>query len=131
MNDGRQHLVDFYLQRAEETLEDARSLAQNERWYSAMNRLYYACFYAVQAALHLKINLRVKTHSGIKTLFNLHIVKEGLVDERLSSFYSLLMQRRGESDYGDLEKPTDSEVKHFMSRAEEFIGTIKKIIRQQ
>ena len=104
MKTNRQDLVKYYLERAAETLEDAKKLASLQSCNSSVNRLYYACFYAVQAALNAKIDLEAKTHSGIKSLFNLHYVKEGLITIDQSSFYSVLMQRRGESDYTAFEK---------------------------
>ena len=44
-------LVRYRLQRARQTLEDARILANASRWNPCVNRLYYACFYAVSALL--------------------------------------------------------------------------------
>lgn len=131
MSQQRTALITYYLERADETLSDAKNLALLKSWNSAMNRLYYACFYAVQAALHKKIDLEIHTHSGIKTLFNLHFVKEGLIGTERSSFYSMLMQRRGESDYDAFEKLQSEDVLPFIPQAEEFISEIKKIIQQQ
>lgn len=130
MSEDKQKLVAYFLERAEETLHDAKRLSLDEGWNSAMNRLYYACFYAVQAALHQKITLNVKTHSGIKTLFNFHFVKENIIKPELSSFYSMLMQRRSESDYAVFEKLNSSDVLPLLPQAEEFIQTIKNIIQQ-
>jgi len=77
MNEDKQALIQYYLERADETLLDAKSLIAVQAWNSAMNRLYYACFYAVEGVLTQKISLNVKTHAGIRTLFNLHLVKRG------------------------------------------------------
>ena len=41
----------FRLAQAEEALEDARILLGRARLQGAVNRLYYACFYAVTALL--------------------------------------------------------------------------------
>jgi len=131
MNEDKQALIQYYLERADETLLDAKSLIASQAWNSAMNRLYYACFYAVEGVLTQKISLNVKTHAGIRTLFNLHLVKEGLINTELSSFYSLLMQRRGESDYVAFEKLTSEDVLPLIPQAEEFINTIKKIIENE
>lgn len=130
MNEDNQALMDYYLERADETLKDAKSLAGDAAWNSAMNRLYYACFYAVQAVLIQRITVTAKTHSGIRNLFNLHLVKAGFISSELSSFYSLLMQRRGESDYAAFEKLADEDVLPHIPQAEEFINAIKKVIRK-
>jgi uncharacterized protein (UPF0332 family) len=44
-------VVGHRLERARETLEDARILAAENRWNSCVNRLYYTCFYAASALL--------------------------------------------------------------------------------
>ena len=44
-------LVLHRMTRANGTLEDARILAKAGRWNACVNRLYYACFYAVSALL--------------------------------------------------------------------------------
>ena len=51
MNQSNKDLVQYRIQRARDTLEDARILADASRWNPCVNRLYYACFYAVSALL--------------------------------------------------------------------------------
>jgi uncharacterized protein (UPF0332 family) len=46
---SKEELVKYRLQRAIDTLEDAKILADNQRWNSSINRLYYASYYAVTA----------------------------------------------------------------------------------
>jgi len=43
--------IKYRLERATQSFEDAMILAENGRWNSVVNRLYYACFYAVVALL--------------------------------------------------------------------------------
>jgi uncharacterized protein (UPF0332 family) len=51
MTGTKKDLIEYHLARAKETLEDARLLAEKQRWNSATNRLYYAAYYAVTALL--------------------------------------------------------------------------------
>jgi uncharacterized protein len=44
-------LITYRIERARETLTDARLLADAGRWNSCINRLYYASFYIVNALL--------------------------------------------------------------------------------
>jgi len=125
---NREEIVKFYVAKAWNTLKDAMILSENKAWESCVNRLYYACFYMVYALLIQKIDVRAKTHSGIKTLFGLHIVKEGLIDEATASFYPLVFERRNEADYEDFEILTVEDVLPLISQAEEFIKTIQKLI---
>ncbi len=68
MNDEFQKYVDFRIQRSKSTLEDAKLLAKHGSWNSVVNRLYYACYYAISALLYTK-GFEPKTHTGIKTIF--------------------------------------------------------------
>jgi uncharacterized protein (UPF0332 family) len=48
---SRKELVDYRMERAIETLSEAGLMATNAHYNAAVNRLYYACFYAAQALL--------------------------------------------------------------------------------
>jgi len=67
-------LVGYRLARARETLEEARLMAQARHWDGCVNRLYYACFYAV-TALFVAHGLSSAKHSGVRSLFGQHFVK--------------------------------------------------------
>lgn len=77
MTGTRDELVAYRIERARETLDDARLLADQKRWASCANRLFYTCFYAVSALL-LQQDLSSTKHSGIRSLFNHHFVKTGV-----------------------------------------------------
>lgn len=66
-------LVRYRLQRARETLPEARTLIENSYYNAAVNRLYYACYYAVIALL-AKHQISVQTHAGVKQMLGLHIL---------------------------------------------------------
>ena len=66
--------IKYRIQRATETLNDARLLAENERWNSSINRLYYACFYGVSALLYLH-SIEAKTHKGVRIKFMSEFIK--------------------------------------------------------
>jgi uncharacterized protein (UPF0332 family) len=79
-------------------LEDARVLAREKRWNACVNRLYYACFYAVSALLVCD-GLSSSKHSGIRGLFNKQYVKTGQIPKGIARIYNDLFERRQESDY--------------------------------
>jgi uncharacterized protein (UPF0332 family) len=72
----------YRMDRANETLEDARILANAGRWNACVNRLYYACFYAVSALLVLH-DLSSSRHAGVRSIFNKHYVKTGRISQDL------------------------------------------------
>jgi len=86
MTGTKDELVRYRLQRAKDTLEDARILADNRRWNSAINRLYYASYYAVTALL-LDADLNPSTHNGAKSNFTEHFIKTNRIDKEYGKIY--------------------------------------------
>jgi len=44
-------LIHYRINRAFETLREAETMIENEFWNASINRIYYACFYAVSGLL--------------------------------------------------------------------------------
>ena len=116
------------LTRTHETLENARILAGSKRWNACINRLYYACFYAVSALL-IQNDLSSSKHTGVRSLFNLHFVKTGKVPKDIARIYNDLFERRQESDYMDFISFQESQVLPWISRVEIFIDYVFKLNR--
>jgi uncharacterized protein (UPF0332 family) len=74
--DERQEYVRYRLESANTTFDAARVLAENGFWNSAVNRLYYSLFYAVNALLVLN-SIQTKSHSSTKSKFSEYFVKTG------------------------------------------------------
>ncbi len=113
----------YRLDRARETLEEARILANAGRWNACVNRLYYACFYAV-AALLVKDGLASPKHTGVRGLFNKHYVKTGKVPKDLARIYNDLFERRQEGDYIDFVSFNETQVFSWISQAKKFVEHI-------
>jgi len=70
MNDiERKEYVRYRIESARKTFEAAKVLADNGFWNSAVNRLFYAVFYAVNALLVLH-GIQTKSHSATKSQFH-------------------------------------------------------------
>ena len=64
MNDQDRHqLINYRIKRAYQTLEEVNILVENKLWNAAINRLYYACYYAAIALL-LSHKVVAQTHAG-------------------------------------------------------------------
>jgi uncharacterized protein (UPF0332 family) len=109
-------LVLYRMTRAEESLEDAHILAKAERWNACVNRLYYACFYAVSALLVMD-GLSSSKHAGVRGLFNRQHVKPGKIPKELARIYNDLFERRQEGDYIDFVSFQKSQVLPWISKA--------------
>ena len=68
--------VGHYILIAEDCLEEAIILYQNEKFRGACGRAYYAYFDAVRALLATK-GIITKSHAAARGLFSAHFVKEG------------------------------------------------------
>jgi uncharacterized protein (UPF0332 family) len=127
MSFDKNDLIQYRLDKARTTFEEAKSLAKNGFWNGVVNRLYYSCFYAVIALL-AKHEISTTTHNGVRTEFFRLYIKSGILDKDLSSLYSNLMGKRQESDYGDFQSFTEDEIAPLISDTESFINKINEII---
>jgi uncharacterized protein (UPF0332 family) len=72
-------LTRLWLDKTTETLAAVPVLIREGFYGSAVNRLYYACFYAVTALL-LNDGKQFSKHSAVLAEFNRHYVKEGKIE---------------------------------------------------
>jgi len=124
---SNRELIAYRLQRARESLEDARILANAGRWNPCVNRLYYACFYAVSALL-LQEGLSSSRHTGVRSLFNRHFVRTGKISKDAAQIFNDLFERRQEGDYVDFVRFQESQVRTWMPQAEAFVGHIADLL---
>ncbi len=100
MKFSKKEIIEFRLSRAKEAFADGEMLATNNRWNSAANRFYYACFYSISAYL-VKLDIDAATHAGIKSTFNKLLVKTGKVSIENGKLFNNLFRIRHETDYDD------------------------------
>lgn len=129
MNGQSADLIAYRLERARETLEDARLLADHGRANSAVNRLYYACFYAVSALLYSK-GLSATKHSGVRSLFGQHFVKTGLISKESAALYNDLFEYRQQGDYKDFFCVDPQLLTPWLDQAQRFIDAIAELLTQ-
>lgn len=127
MTAGERDLIKFKLQRANETLDEARVMLETNHYYGASNRLYYACFYAASALLMTR-DLSSSKHSGVMSLFNRHFIRTGLVPVELGKFYSKIFDKRQQTDYGDVFEIDAQKLQDDLNTAGDFIDQIEKLI---
>ncbi len=123
-----QALIDYRLQRATETLAEARLMQSARHWNTCANRLYYAAFYAVSALL-VKDGHTASKHSGVKALFNRHYVKSGIVEKDKGRLYNRLFDLRQEGDYIDFVTLDAETVEPLVEETSGFIETIRSLLQ--
>jgi uncharacterized protein (UPF0332 family) len=122
--ESKNALVAYRLQRAKETLPEADVLIKDGFYNAAVNRLYYACYYAVIALL-LKNDISAQTHQGVKQMFSLHFIITGKISNKYSQFYSQLFNDRISGDYDDFLQYDYDKVSALRPQVDEFIHAIE------
>jgi uncharacterized protein (UPF0332 family) len=120
----------YRLERAYETLEEAELLFRNGHVNTFVNRLYYACFYAVSAWLILR-SLSSSKHSGIRAMFHQHLVKPGFIGVEQGLLYDRLFNNRQKADYVDLVCFEADEVASWLVAAKEFVDSVNALIAKE
>jgi len=74
MKDNRTILIGYRLEQADESLESAQLLLENQKYRPSVSRSYYAMFYCVLALL-VKEGIAVSKHTGVISAFNREFIK--------------------------------------------------------
>lgn len=120
MTDETRTLAAYRLRRASEALVEAELLLESGFVNTFVNRLYYACFYAVSALLLLEGKSSSK-HSGVRALFHQRFVRTGALSKERGQFYDRLFDNRQKADYADLVVFDGAEVGAWLHEATEFV----------
>ena len=126
--DDKKELVSYRIARARETFNEVNLHIENKLWNTAINRLYYACYYAVTALL-VNNDIKAQTHAGVRQMFGLHFVKSGIVDIELGKFFSELFDMRQAGDYEDYIEFMETDVLDLMKPAEDLITKIEDLLQ--
>ena len=120
-------LIQYRMARAHEALTEATLLLAHDHVATAVNRLYYAAFYAVSALL-LTEGYSSPKHSGIRALFDQHWIGTGRLPKDLGRFYRGLFDARQKGDYADLVVFNPAEVRAWREEMEEFLRVIAQTV---
>ncbi|OQY59303.1 MAG: HEPN domain-containing protein [Desulfobacteraceae bacterium 4572_88] len=126
----RQHvenLVKYRLERAKETVEDAKLLAKVGHWNPCVNRLCYSCFYAVTALL-IQHGLSSSKHTGVRSLFNREFVRTEKIPKKMAMLYNDLFEKRQEGDYVDFVYFSESEIAPLIRQTEDFVNHMENTV---
>ena len=126
--ESRRAIVEYRIERAYKTLEEAEEVAK-QGWYNlSANRLYYALWY-VGSSLLISIEHPVKTHSGMIAQINLHYVKEGILSIDDGALLSQLFSLRQSSDYEDFKQVSKELLDDLFPQVRELVDKLKNLIK--
>ena len=95
----------------------------------AVNRFYYAAFYAARALLAVR-ELDSSRHSGVISLFQKHFVKPGLVSADTAKALPRAFEKRQKSDYGDFSTVTPKEAKSIRDETKGFLEECEQLLNR-
>lgn len=123
----KKEYINYRINRARETYQDALLLYEKGRINSCINRLYYAAFYATIALL-LNKGIEVKSHTGVKQKLGEEFALKGIISKEHVKTFSLLSDYRHKGDYDDMFDFEKEVVEKLIEPVKEYIDNIDKII---
>ncbi|MBK6266783.1 HEPN domain-containing protein [Marivirga sp. S37H4] len=119
----RNDYIKYRIKTSFSTFDAAKLLAQNGYWNSAVNRLYYASFYAVNALL-VSEKVHIKSHTSTKTQFSQHFIKPDKLPKKYGILYSRLFDWRQKGDYDNAFEYNAEDVDPLIEKVEEMLTEI-------
>lgn len=124
----KKDLIQYRIERAKETLRDARLLYENGGSpNSVVNRSYYAIFYAV-LALFVTIDVEPSKHSGVVAKFDEMFVRQGIFPKEMSKILHHAFDMRQAGDYQKSDVISIKQALQVLGSAEEFLKRVEEKI---
>jgi uncharacterized protein (UPF0332 family) len=120
-------LVQYRLSRARDAVNEAELLLEAGYLHAFVNRLYYACFYAVSALL-LSKGISTSRHSHLRGLLHKEFIRPGVIPVKYGQLFDLLFNNRQKGDYSDLVVFQSEQVKEWLPQTREFVDYISGLL---
>jgi len=128
--DRTKELCRYRLEQANEALTEAELLRDSKHFRGAINRAYYAMFYAIQALVVLK-KAETSKHTGAIAFFDRQFVKSDVFDKKFSKWLHRIFDLRQDSDYGDMFEPSEMQCKEEVQHAKDFVQGIREYFEDE
>ena len=122
--------INYRITKANETIEEVEILIANKYWNTAVNRMYYACFYAVSALL-VKEGVQTSSHSGCRQKFGQLFIQTEKIKKELGKHYSELFEKRQKGDYDDFFDLDEESVLRLYGPSKQLIQEIELLIKNK
>jgi uncharacterized protein (UPF0332 family) len=120
--------INYRIERAVETILEVEKHIENKFWNTAINRMYYSCFYAVGALL-AKNKIAVNSHTGARQKFGEHFVLTGKFDKNLAKHFTELSDKRNKGDYNDFFDFDEDVVLKLYPLSKEFVKKVEEMVK--
>ena len=125
----RSDIILYRLDSARNLLLEIESHIERGFYNTAMNRMYYACFYAASALL-VANKIVVKSHEGVRQMLGKHFVLTGQLSVGMGKFYTLIFNKRSSGDYEDFINHDQKTVDELYPYALTFINSIDELLKR-
>ena len=122
-------IVLYRIRRAHQSFDEAALMCSCGHFNAAINRLYYACYYAATSLL-AKNNVQIRSYNSVKSLLFTHFVSKGLLSSELGNSFVILQKNRHSGDYDDFVYCDKEMVDELTPKARDFIDAVKDLINQ-
>jgi uncharacterized protein (UPF0332 family) len=122
--------VALYIEHAHQMLNVAIHNLEDGFWASAINRAYYAIFYAANALLSTESLARSK-HSGVISVFRERFVKPGVIELEYSDIYGRVLDHRHAGDYELELEIGEEQARTDVHDAERFVQRVEAALKQK
>lgn len=120
----------YRINNADETLDTAKLCMEHKRYKDAINRCYYAAFYAVKAVLALE-EIDFRRHKDAVAYFNQHYVAADIFDREIGKRLGRLKRKRETSDYDDFYVACYEETEEQYETAELIVKSVRKFLKDK
>lgn len=121
--DDKKALVNYRIEKAYASFEEAKKVAEISLWNLAANRLYYALYHAASALL-LSDGYTSHTHKGLMSQISLNYVKDGKILPEEGKLIRQMFNKRREGDYEDFEETTEEEIQEAMPKVKALVDKL-------
>jgi hypothetical protein len=125
--EGRRRAAALWIEKARRALDSAEAELAAGRADFALNRCYYAAFYAATAAL-LSRGHRFSKHAGVRGALHQQLVKPGLLSIEWGRFYDRLFEDRQRVDYLDFVSFQSEEIAAILPRVRELVSVLEALV---
>lgn len=127
MHEKEISLCQYRINSALETLDTAKKCVDIKHYKDAINRSYYASFYAVKAVLAME-GIDFKRHKDVVAYFNKNYVATEVFSKSLGRMLATLQQTREASDYDDFYIASKEEAETQCISAESIINAVRQYL---
>jgi len=122
-------LAKHRIERAEAACREGDLLTEQDAFRGAVNRYYYAAFYAARALLATR-DVDSARHAGVIALFQQHFVKTGAFPADVARALPRSFEKRLSSDYSDFVDISAAEVDRVKTDVHAFLGACREYLEK-